>query len=180
MNDALKILDKLLKKKGYAIKKHSEYNLLPLKNSQNNPSLKMTYEAFDKKENTNRSDNVSRLDVCLRTCINKKRSRHNYNELTGVAIEEHLLKCVQSLVISINEAVKKNKIIKLTVFDDRSDGVPLEKMNNLLNMLMCDWEIIKTENTGQGNSLYENFNFAREKNSLFYFVKMIICIYQRQ
>ena len=75
MNDALKILDKLLKKKGYAIKKHSEYNLLPLKNSQNNPSLKMTYEAFDKKENTNRSDNVSRLDVCLRTCINKKRSR---------------------------------------------------------------------------------------------------------
>ena len=169
MNDVLKILDRLLKKKGYVIKKHSEYNLLPLQNLQNNPSLKMTYEAFDKKEKTAISDNVSRLNICLRTCINKKRARHNYNELTGVAIDEHLLKCVHSLIISINEAVKNNKVIKLTVFDDRSDSVSLEKINSLLNILKCDWEIIKTESTGQGNSLYEHFNFAREKNSLFYF-----------
>ncbi len=169
MNDLLRIVDRLLKKGGYVIKKHSEYNLLPLENFQNNPLLKGVYDVFDKKEKTTLSDDVSKLNICLRTCINEKRARHSYNELTGVAIDEHLLRCIQSLITSINKAVKNNKKIKLTVFDDRSNSVSLEKINNLLNILRCDWEIIKTENTGQGGSLYEHFNFARDKNSLFYF-----------
>ena len=169
MNDALRILDRLLKKGGYAIKKHPAYNLLPLKNFKNYPLLKKTYHAFDKKDNNTLSDNVCKLNVCLRTCINERRAGHKYNELTGVATDEHLLKCMRSLIISINEAVTNNKKIKLTVFDDRSDSASLNKINNLLNIAKCDWEIVKTKNTGQGNSLYEHFSFARDKNSLFYF-----------
>ena len=84
-------------------------------------------------------------------------------------MEEHLLKCIQSLFISINEAIKNNKKIKLVVFDDRSDSSSLEKINNLLNDLECEYEILTTKNTGQGNSLYEHFSFSRDKNSLFYF-----------
>ena len=169
MNDVLRVLDRLLKKGGYAIKKHSAYNLLPIENFQNNSLLKGVYDVFDKKEKITLSDDVSKLNVCLRICINQKRAGHSYNELTGVSVSDHLLKCVKSLIISINEAVKSDKKIKLTIFDDRSDSVSLDKINNLLNIVKCDWEIIKTENTGQGGSLYEHFNFALDKNSLFYF-----------
>tara|TARA_B100001250_G_scaffold107037_1_gene90242 strand:+ start:184 stop:1116 length:933 start_codon:yes stop_codon:yes gene_type:complete len=168
MNEALRILDKLLKKGGYTIKKHSEHNLLPLKNFKNNPFLLNTYEAFNKKHKIIHNDDVSQLNICLRTCINKKRAGHN-NELTGIAMDTHLLKCIHSLIISINQAVSNNKKIKLTVFDDRSDSASLKMINNLLNMVTCDWEIIQTKSTGQGNSLYEHFSFARNKNSLFYF-----------
>ena len=107
--------------------------------------------------------------MCLRICINQKRAGHSYNELTGVSASDHLLKCVKSLIISINEAVKSDKKIKLTIFDDRSDSVSLDKINNLLNIVKCDWEIIKTENTGQGGSLYEHFNFALDKRSAILF-----------
>ena len=169
MNDALRILDKLLKKKGYAIKKHPEHNLLPLKNFQNNSHIKGVYDAFDKKKEPSLNNDVSKLNICLRTCINKKRAGHNYNDLTEVTVDEHLLRCIKSLIIATNEAVKNDKKIKLTIFDDRSDKSSLEKINDLLNILRCDWQIIKTKNTGQGNSLYEHFSFARDKNSLFYF-----------
>ena len=169
MNDLLRILDKLLKKGGYTIKKHSAYNVLPLKNFKNNLFLKKTYESFNKKNKPILDDNLSKLNVCLRTCINGKRAGHSYNELTGVATDEHLLKCIHSLIISINKAVENNKKVRLTVFDDRTDNDSLKKLNNLLHTVKCDWETIKTKNTGQGNSLYEHFSFARDKNSLFYF-----------
>ena len=109
MNNALRILDKLLKKRGYTIKKHPKYNLLPLKNFQNNPLLKKAYDTFDKKEKTILSDNISNLNICLRTCINDKRAGHSYNELTGGATDQHLLKCIRSLIISINEAGNNNQ-----------------------------------------------------------------------
>ena len=44
MNDALRILDRLLKKTGYAIKKHSEYNLLPLNNFENYTAQENIYK----------------------------------------------------------------------------------------------------------------------------------------
>ncbi len=52
MNDVLRILDRLLKKGGYAIKKHSAYNLLPIENFQNNSLLDGLYDFFDKKNKT--------------------------------------------------------------------------------------------------------------------------------
>ena len=48
MNDVLRILDRLLKKGGYAIKNHSAYNLLHIENFQNNSLLKGVYYVFDK------------------------------------------------------------------------------------------------------------------------------------
>ena len=169
MNEVLRVLEKIFKKSGYTIKKHPKYNLLPLRDYQNNPLLKNVYDSFDNRKQTVSCDDISMLNICLRTCINKNRAGQSYNELTGVAVEEHLLKCIQSLFISINEAIKNNKKIKLVVFDDRSDSSSLEKINNLLNDLECEYEILTTKNTGQGNSLYEHFSFSRDKNSLFYF-----------
>ena len=117
MNEFLRILDKLLKKQGYAIKKHSEYNLLPIKNNGFDEQKK-TYASFNSnnKNNLENSDNIERLEVCLRTCINDKRAKSKRSELTGVSLEEHLLKCINSLFVSINEASKQGFEVKLTVF----------------------------------------------------------------
>ena len=106
MNEVLRVLEKIFKKSGYTIKKHPKYNLLPLKDYQNNPLLKNVYDSFDNREQTVSYDDISMLNICLRTCINKNRAGQSYNELTGVAVEDHLLKCIQSLFISINEAIK--------------------------------------------------------------------------
>ena len=180
MNDVLRILDKLLKKRGYTIKKHPKYNLLPLKNFQNSPLLKRAYDAFDKKEKTILSDDISSLNICLRTCINEKRMGHSYNKLTGVTTDQHLLKCIRSLIIAINEAVNNSQQIKLTVFDDRSDNASLKKINDLLNIAKCDWEIIETKNTGQGVRFTNTLVLLVTKIACFIFVKMIIYIHQVQ
>lgn len=168
MNEVLRILDKVLKKRGYAIKKHPEYNLLPLKNMDGFNDQKRIYASFnsDKKDSSN---NVSKLEVCLRTCINEKRSKGNRSGLTGVSLEEHLLTCINSLVLSVNDACIKNLDVSFTVFDDRSDNIVLDKIKNLCMKLKCKWKIITTEVAGQGPSLHETFSFAKEKNALFYF-----------
>ena len=170
MNEFLRILDKLLKKQGYAIKKHSEYNLLPIKNDGYDKQKK-TYASFNSnnKNNLDNSDNIERLEVCLRTCINDKRAKSKRSELTGVSLEEHLLKCINSLFISINEASEQNLEVNLTIFDDRSSTETLDKIKQLCKALKCKWEIITTDKTGQGESLHQHFSYAKDKNALFYF-----------
>lgn len=168
MNEVLRILDKLLKKQGYAIKKHPEYNLLPLKDFNNFPEQKKVYESFNPNNNA-KQDNIDKLEICLRTCINDKRAKGKRSELTNVSLEEHLLKCIKSLIISTNEALKQNINIKFTVFDDRSDRAVLDKLEKLCADLKCDWQIITTEKTGQGESLHQHFSYAKDKNALVYF-----------
>tara|TARA_R110002072_G_scaffold21902_5_gene77205 strand:- start:34162 stop:35103 length:942 start_codon:yes stop_codon:yes gene_type:complete len=170
MNEVLRILDKLIKKQGYAIKKHPEYNLLPIKNNGFDDQNKI-YESFNSsnKNNLDNSDNIDRLEVCLRTCINDRRAKSKRSELTNVSLEEHLLKCIKSLFISINEASKQDLDISLTVFDDRSNADTLEKITQLCKEVKCNWQIVTTDRTGQGESLYQHFAYAKDKNALFYF-----------
>lgn len=168
MNEVLRILDRVLKKSGYAIKKHTEYNLLPLKESSNFPDQKKVYEVFNA-NNSLKKDDVNKLVICLRTCINDKRARGKRNELTGVSLEEHLLKCINSLIMSTNEALQYNNNISLIIFDDRSEPSIVDKLEGLCDKLKCEWKILNTEKTGQGESLHEHFSYAKDKNALFYF-----------
>jgi glycosyl transferase family 2 len=168
MNEVLRILDRMLKKRGYSIKKHPEYNLLPLKDFDNFAEQKLIYESFNSNY-TPKKDNLDKLEVCLRTCINEKRTKGKLSELTNVSIEEHLLKCISSLFVSINEAKHQNIDVSLTVFDDRSEKAVLDKIDNLCSKLKCDWKIITTEKTGQGESLHQHFAYAKDKDALFYF-----------
>ena len=169
MNEVLRILDKLIKKQGYAIKKHPEYNLLPLKNYGFDDQKKI-YNSFNSNNNNlEGSDNIDRLEVCLRTCINDKRAKSKRSELTNVDLEEHLLKCINSLFISINEAIDQGLEISLTVFDDRSNVETLDKIKRLCKAVNCNWQIVTTDKTGQGESLHQHFSSAKDKNALFYF-----------
>ena len=168
MNEVLRLLDKVLKKQGYAIKKHPQYNLLPLKNFEGFSDQELAYnELNSKKEDGNA--NINKLEVLLRTCINDKRAKGKRSDLTGVSLEEHLLTCINSLLISINHAKENNIDVTLTVFDDRSEDRVTEKLKSLCSKLKCDWNIMTTKETGQGASLYEHFSFAKEKDALVYF-----------
>lgn len=168
MNEMLRILDRLLKKSGYAIKKHPEYNLLPLKDFNNLVNQEKIYKTFNS-NNKIRQSNVDELEICLRTCINEKRARGRRNELTGLSLEAHLLKCISSLIASANEAIEQGIKIKFTVFDDRSEQLTYNKIQSLLKKLQCKHNIVTTTKTGQGASLLEHFTYAKGKNGLFYF-----------
>lgn len=168
MNEVLRLLDRVLKKQGYSIKKHPDYNLLPLKDFDGFNRQEKVYDAFNSNVSAT-EDSVDKLHVCLRTCINEKRAKGKRSELTGVDLEEHLLTCINSLLISINEATENNIDVSLIIFDDRSDKIVLDKLNSMCQRLSCDWKIATTKTTGQGASLYENFSYAKNKNALFYF-----------
>ena len=168
MNEVLRLLDKVLKKQGYSIKKHPEYNLLPLMSFEGFSDQELAYNKFNSKKQKINSE-VKKLEVILRTCINDKRAKGKRSELTGVSLEEHLLTCINSLFISINYAKKNNIDVSLTVFDDRSDTSVLEKLNSLCSGLTCEWKVVTTKETGQGPSLHEHFSYVKENDELVYF-----------
>ena len=70
MNEVLRIFDRLLKHKGYTIKKHPEYNLLPLKNFENYPPQKKIYNVFNTENQ--RIINNSILHIKYKIIINKE------------------------------------------------------------------------------------------------------------
>ncbi len=168
MNEILRLLDRVLKKQGYSIKKHPEYNLLPLKEFDSFATQKKVYDSFNSKCNEKPSD-VNTLIICLRTCINDKRAKGKRSELTGVNLEDHLLTCINSLIVSINDAQQKGVEVSLNVFDDRSDQAVIDNIKSLCEKLKCKWQIITTKKTGQGESLHEHFSYAKDKDALFYF-----------
>lgn len=168
MNEVLRLLDRVLKTQGYSIKKHPQYNLLPLKNFEGFSDQKIAYDSLNKDSKENKA-NVNRLEVLLRTCINDKRAKGKRSELSGASLQDHLLICINSLLISINHAKENNIDVVLTVFDDRSDDAVIEKLKQLCAKLKCDWKIITTKESGQGPSLHEHFSYAKGKDSLVYF-----------
>jgi hypothetical protein len=168
MNEALRLLDRLLKKQGYSIKKHPEYNLLPLKVFDGFSTQEKVYNAFNSKHQ-DKSANINKLEVCLRTCINEKRDKGNRSLFTGANLEDHLLTCINSLLGAINLAQMSGIEISLTIFDDRSDPSVIDKINSLCDNLNCDWKILTTSKAGQGESLLEHFSYAKDKDALFYF-----------
>lgn len=167
MNEVLRILDRLLKKSGYTIKKQPEYNLLPLKDFSNLSLLQNAYEKFN--SNAPYIETNFDLTVCLRTSINEKRAKGKRSELTNAGLEEHLLKCINSLIVSIQYAHEKKGTVSFVIFDDRSDEDTLLKINTLCKKLTCDWRVINTDKAGQGESLHQNFSYARNGQGLFYF-----------
>ncbi len=168
MNEALRILDRLLKKRGYSIKRHPQYNLLPLKNFNNLEAQKKVYESFSSNKDFE-CDNTDKIEIYLRTCINEKRTRGIHSELTKVSLEEHLIRCIHSLVLAVNHAADNGLKISLVIFDDRSDQDVLDKLNQLCDKLKCEWLIKTTKETGQGASLHEHFAYAKDREALIYF-----------
>lgn len=168
MNEVIRLLDRILKRQGYSIKKHPQYNLLPLTNFEGFSDQKLAYETLNRNSNESSAE-TNKIDVFLRTCINEKRAKGKRSELTGVGLEEHLLTCINSLLVSINHAKEQKIDITLTIFDDRSDKQVIDRLKGLCSKLNCEWNIKITKETGQGPSLLEHFAYAKDKNALIYF-----------
>jgi glycosyltransferase involved in cell wall biosynthesis len=75
------------------------------------------------------------------------------------------------LIRSINQAIDNNIDVNITlvVFDDHSGHDYKTSIENICGEVKCESEIRTTRKQGQGESLLEQFEFARQHNALFYF-----------
>ena len=168
MNDALRLLAKFLKKFGYDIKRHYQYNLLPISGIESFSSVSALYHGGEK--NNIGNDNLNDLLVILRTCIREKMDKERPPELTGSSHSELVLRCINSLVAAINHAASNNNVnIKLVVLDDHSDAEQKKNIEKICSKSSATVEIRTTREQGQGNSLYEQFQIARDINGICYF-----------
>lgn len=154
MNDALKLLSKALKPLGYQVSKRGTPAL-----------LNMDGHALSKPYMTDGA-HFDHMNIYVRTCIRTDRNIDTKPRITGASLEENTLRCLTSLVRAINFA---NRDISLIILDDRSDQESVQKIETVLKPLTCAWQIEQTKETGQGNSLYEQFQRAKEENALVYF-----------
>lgn len=170
MNDALRLLAKTLRKFGYDIKKHYQYNLLPISNLESFNSVSTLYNSVNKNTVDDKSD-LTTLFICLRTCLKNNPDKTRSPEITGSGHNELVFRCIMSLINSINHAIENNREINfnLVVFDDHSDDEYKKTIDKICEKSKSNLEIKSTREKGQGNSLYEQFEFARNRNGLFYF-----------
>jgi len=171
MNDALKFIRKIFRHYGYDIKERYEYNLLPILNQYQSSQTEKLFNAQESKDNENKETVFDKLYICLRTCLRKDNYKSSQKRLTGSDHRELVLRCINSLVNSINYAIDNgcDKEFCLIVFDDHSDDENKSAIENLCKRAKCTNEIITTREFGQGSSLFQQFEYAREQDGLFYF-----------
>ena len=170
MNDALRLLAKFLKKFGYDIKRHYQYNLLPVSNLESFSGTAALYNNAGEDQNIDGSD-LDTILVCLRTCLRNSPGKDRPPEITGTEHNELVYRCINSLVATINHALKSNEQLKirLIVFDDHSDDEYKKIIEQICTKSGSETTIITTREKGQGNSLYEQFEYARDLNAICYF-----------
>lgn len=173
MNDALKLISKSLKPFGYHVRKFSTPNLLKistLETSDNEQNIKTARLSVENPHCT-KDANLDHMAIYMRTCIRGNRNIDKTARITGVTLEEHTLRCLKSLLKSITYAQKNmnGKTIELIVLDDRSDHEPLSKIKAVVETATCTHTIEITKETGQGNSLHQQFKDGSAKNALVYF-----------
>jgi hypothetical protein len=170
MNDALRLLARLFRRYGYDIKRHNEYNLLPIANID---KLNQLYGLYKKPaHDINKTDSdINRLFVCLRTCLRNDSGKTRPPNVPGCSNSELVFGCIRSLIRSINQAIDNNIDVNITlvVFDDHSGHDYKTSIENICGEVKCESEIRTTRKQGQGESLLEQFEFARQHNALFYF-----------
>ncbi len=173
MNDLLRLISKSLKPFGYHVKKYKAPNLLKIanletkKNASNVKALRQKSGLLTTQKNTTLNEMV----VFTRTCIRRDRNIDKRPRITGADTLENTLRCLLSLVKSINHALNQTsaRSINLINLDDRSDSEALKKIEHVLSGLKCNFKIEQTTKTGQGASLHQQFLNGRLKNALTYF-----------
>lgn len=170
MNDVLRLLAKLLRRYGYDIKRHNEYNLLPIANIEEFNQLYSLYNQANRNTSITHGK-IDKLFVCLRTCLRDVSGKTRPPNVTGSSNTGLVLRCIRSLIGSINHATENDTetSITLIVFDDHSDNDYRKSIEIICGDVKCEWEIRTTQKQGQGESLLEQFTFARQQNALFYF-----------
>lgn len=173
MNEFLRIARRTFKRFGYDLKKAGKFTLLPLQN-QRDPHLKVAYEAFDQDKPHSRDvlgSNLDKLIIYIRTCLRSNRNIDTTPRFTGVSTAETIFRCVRSTIRSINHAYHQEggKQLEVVILDDHSDASYLLKIQELCQEIQCPWKIQTTRETGQGQTLREQFELAKPLDALCYF-----------
>lgn len=176
MNDLLKILSKSLQPFGYHIRPGKGLTFLKipgLENAGNAENIGEIRKAIQTTIPTLPKGNIDQIEIFLRSCLRDRRNVNPRPRLTGDDAFENGYRCVRSLVRSINDAVSRNKDLKisLTVLDDRSDAAAIDELKRIVSTAQCKVDFRTTEQTGQGASLHQAFFEARGKDALVYCVE---------
>ena len=169
MNDALRLLARILRRYGYDIKKYYQYDLLPLANQAGFNESSVLFNAISRQPAP--APQFKQLYICLRTCLRSGNLARHASGFTGAGRDELVYRCMTSLLNSINHAVANHieTAPELLVLDDHSDREFAARLEGICKQAACKWEIRTTRETGQGASLLEQFEIARDRDGLFYF-----------
>jgi hypothetical protein len=115
-----------------------------------------------------------KLDIILRTCQNPDRSKKkDAKYLIRVCGNENrelmVLKCITSLIQTIN--VCELNDIKLTVLDDNSTEIFLNKLKKILNTCNKKNELINLQTKGPNDSAYKQFEIAANCEDMVYIIE---------
>jgi len=173
MNEFLRLVSRSLKPFGYQVRKHLSPNYLKipaLETFDNTQNIKALRHAANVPIFQTGSD-LDKFVIFLRTCVRQNRNIDTRPRVTGSDMAENMTRCVRSLVHSVNHACDhiKDADIEVIILDDRSDDEIQAKIKALVSELKCLWSFHQTAETGQGNSLYEQFARAKEMNAIAYF-----------
>ena len=106
-----------------------------------------------------------KLHIILRTCQrNDSDKKTNLKRICGDDRETMVLKCVMSLVNTINACVVSNNI-KFTILDDHSDDSFLVKLNKILNTCNKEIDLINFTLTGFQETAAEQFRLASKSDA---------------
>ena len=175
MNEALRLLRKLVRKWGYDLKKSEQYVLRPVPNLDKlaaDLSVRSAKHALDG-EGPSSTTRLDHLTIYVRTCLRADRNVNTRPRMAGANEEENALRCLWSLIRSANHAASQDGDQKVHVIglDDRSDTSFVEKLQRLFEALNCTWELKQTDTQGQGPSLHQQFDESRQAPGLVYFVE---------
>ena len=173
MNEFLRLFKRTFKLFGYDLKKAGKFILLPLQN-QPDVHLKAVYDAFDNDKARGKGaiePDLNKLVVFIRTCLRSNRNVDKRDRFTGASTAETVYRCLRSTIRSINEANDQNegRSIEVIVLDDHSDASYLLKIKDICRAIQCPWTVQTTRETGQGQSLHEQFEMVKSMNALCYF-----------
>ena len=109
------------------------------------------------------------FDIILRTCLNN--SVQPWDRIIDLPKNIITLKCVKSLINSINNFDDSKVNMKLTVIDDHSSADNLTLLLDILNTCNRPVNVIELTDTGYNNSALEQFKLGHDNDSLVYMVE---------
>lgn len=175
MNEILRLFSKALKPFGYHVRPFTGLNLLRVpaleRSPENSENITIPRKAFDDPILRPPEGDLGKLVIFFRTCIRDNRNINPRPRLSGASMEEDMLRCLWSLIRSVNAARSTDPGLKcsLIILDDHSSPRTLSRIETALSYASVPARIQTTALTGQGASLHEQFAAGKEHDALVYF-----------
>jgi hypothetical protein len=174
MNDLLKFISKSLEPFGYHVRPRTGLNFLKIRNLESSENAKniVTLRKTTRNPVSKLPEgNLNELVIYLRTCMRNQRTASIKPRIGSSDMTEITLRCVLSLLRSVKHAQDAYREINISLFvlDDYSDAPELQKLETLIKQFSIPYTIKTARQTGQGNSLHEQFSISRNEDAIVYF-----------